>query len=207
MALDKLRIAVEEKYPNFGKPTEVLFNPQQIEIVKEGWSTDKKGQLIPSQQPLSLTLDLFFDTTLSGFPPEDVRNYTKLLYNITNKKSNLSRPPMCRLIWGAGDVLLLQGVLKSITKNLTHFFEDGTPIRATLNCSFEEWLPSEFKEKKENPIDDPIRIVRKGETLSSIAAEEYNDPSLWRIIAKENRINNPRTIVAGQRLTVPPLRV
>ncbi|MGH2412760.1 MAG: LysM peptidoglycan-binding domain-containing protein, partial [Microcystaceae cyanobacterium] len=54
--------------------------------------------------------------------------------------------------------------------------------------------------------DDPVRIVRRGETLSSIATEEYNDPSLWRLIAQENRLDDPRKLTPGQVLTVPPIR-
>lgn len=47
--------------------------------------------------------------------------------------------------------------------------------------------------------------MRRGETLTSIAAEEYNNPALWRVIAAANRLDNPRQITPGQRLTVPPL--
>ncbi|MFN9943602.1 MAG: LysM peptidoglycan-binding domain-containing protein, partial [bacterium] len=55
--------------------------------------------------------------------------------------------------------------------------------------------------------DDPVRIVRRGETLSSIANEEYGDPALWRIIANENNLINPRALTAGLVLTIPPLRI
>jgi nucleoid-associated protein YgaU len=48
--------------------------------------------------------------------------------------------------------------------------------------------------------------VRRGDTLSSIAAEEYNDAMLWRPLAEANRINNPRVLTPGQVLVVPVLR-
>ena len=48
-------------------------------------------------------------------------------------------------------------------------------------------------------------MVKRGETLSSIAQEEYGDPNLWRIIANENRLLNPRKLKPGLVLTIPPL--
>ncbi|MBW4493639.1 MAG: LysM peptidoglycan-binding domain-containing protein [Oscillatoria princeps RMCB-10] len=205
MALEKLKIAIEENYPTFGRPVEVLFNPQQIQISRSG-GTVKEGQLVGGEEPATLTIELFFDTTLGKSGPEDVQRYTKTIYNLTRKKGKLNRPPLCRLMWGKGSVWFLQGFLKQVSKTLTHFLEDGTPVRAKLNCTFEEWVPPEYKQKSQNPIDDPTRIVRRGETLSSIAAEEYSDPSLWRVIADANKISNPRAITPGQILTVPPLR-
>ena len=233
MKLEKLKILVEEKSIN-GKPIfntinpiEVLFNPNQISITKVGWTQGFRGTLTAADQPATLGLDLFFDTSLVGLkssdlglftPPipslsllsditiiKDVRDYTKQIYSLTKKKGDLgNRPPICQLVWGTNTVLF-QGVLKQLTKTYTRFLADGKPVRATLNCSFEEWEPPETKQKKLNPIDDPIRIVKRGETLSSIAGEEYNDPSLWRVIAATNKLNNPRKLTPGQRLTVPPL--
>lgn len=205
MALEKLQIAVEQNYPTFGAPFPVLYNPQQIQLSRVGGNI-LEGQLVGGDMPSTLIIELFFDTTLGKFGSEDVQKYTKPIYNLTRKKGNLDRPPLCRLNWGKGYAWFLEGFLKQVTKTLTHFLEDGTPVRARLNCTFEEWVPLEYLKKNQNPIDDPIRIVRRGETLSSIAAEEYNDPSLWRLIAEVNKINNPRTIFPGQVLTVPPLR-
>lgn len=206
MALEKLKIAIEENYPSFGRPMDVLFNPQQIQLSRAGGSI-MEGQLVGGDQPATLTIELFFDTTLGKFGPEDVQKYTKPIYNLTRKKGKLDRPPLCRLNWGKGYAWFLQGYLKQVTKTLTQFLEDGTPVRAKLNCTFEEWIPLEYQKKNQNPIDDPIRVVKRGETLSSIAAQEYNDPSLWRLIAEVNKIDNPRAIFPGQVLTVPPMRV
>lgn len=232
MELVKLKIYVETKSsqtasPKFDKdsPIVALFNPNRIEITKIGWQSSSGG-VMPANQPSTLTTELFFDTSLpptksstfldsfvpdlltldTAYKPQDVRRYTKKIYQLTEKKGDLGgRPPICQLVWGINTVLFV-GVLKQLTKTFSRFLANGTPVRATLNCTFEEWQSPEQKQKQENPIDDPIRIVRRGETLSSIAAEEYNDPSLWRIIANENRIDNPRKLTPGQSLTVPPLR-
>lgn len=237
MKLAKLKIYVETK--GFPKPPiEVLYNPNRITIQQVGWQSGKWNSLVPADQPATLTVDLFFDTTLpdslpnivdlaiastyfAAFPvgakvsrAKDVRKYTQQITNLTQKNGNLGskepRPPMCQLEWGKFTEPVkqnfFQGVLREVTTSYTRFLKDGTPVRALLNCTFEEWQPSETKQRQLNPVDDPTRIVKRGETLSSIAAEEYNDPSLWRAIALINRLENPRNLMPGQILTVPSLQ-
>lgn len=229
MELVKLKILVEKNFPIFdvANPIEVLFNPNQIQITKTGWRTSSSGDPIPADTPATLSTTLFFDTSLITTPTKapdpalltltklaktpDVRSYTKRVYQLTQNKSELSaagepRPPVCRLIWGMREAILFQGVLTQITKSFTRFLEDGTPVRATLTCSFQAWEAPETDQRAKNAIDDPVHLVKRGETLSSIAAQEYNDPALWRLIAKTNRLDNPRGITPGQVLTIPPLR-
>ncbi|NER38967.1 MAG: LysM peptidoglycan-binding domain-containing protein [Oscillatoria sp. SIO1A7] len=219
MALEKLRIAIEEQGKKFGKPFAVMYNPNQMQMTRRGGklsipqpkcndpnpSPNPAEQLVEDkEQRPTLTLSLFFDTTLEPTGSQDVQRHTQTIYNLTKTNGELKRPPLCRLYWGKGDDWFLQGFLSEVTKNLTKFLEDGTPVRATMNCTFIEWYPPEYEAKKQNVIDDPIRIVRRGETLSSIAAEEYSDPALWRLIADANKIYNPLAITPGQSLTVPP---
>ena len=231
MKLEKLTIYVEKQ--SF-TPIEVLINPNQLTIVKTGWKTSDIGLVPAVDEPDTLDVDLFFDTSLpqptdrnlarSAFTmlvgrsalvpslggPQDVRKYTKPIVDLAEARGNLGkqpRPPICQLCWGNHDKPFFQGVLKTVTQTFTRFLENGTPVRATLGCAFEEWEDAEYQQKAQNPVDDPIRVVRQGETLSSIATEEYGDPTLWRVIAAENRLDNPRQLFAGQRLTVPPLRL
>jgi nucleoid-associated protein YgaU len=52
-----------------------------------------------------------------------------------------------------------------------------------------------------------IHIVRPGQTLSHIAQEHYDDPTLWRVIYLNNREligSNPNRLAAGTRLEIPP---
>ncbi|HEY9694197.1 MAG TPA: LysM peptidoglycan-binding domain-containing protein [Oculatellaceae cyanobacterium] len=213
MALEKLTIKAEKSKPGkFTDKFKVLFNPNQIEIVKTAWNMEK-DQPVPDQGLAQLSLDLFFDTTLIKYPPENVQKYTRDIFNLTQPRieTDPKRPPRCQLIWGTisgkDSVLMADGFLEKVTKKLTHFLEDGTPVRATLSCTFKEWREPLKAAKIANPIDDPVRIVKRGETLSSIATEEYGDPSLWRIIAAENHLNNPRILNPGMVLTIPPLRI
>jgi hypothetical protein len=48
-----------------------------------------------------------------------------------------------------------------------------------------------------------IYIVREGDTLVSVAASQYGDPTLWKILANENEIRNPRSLESGQEILLP----
>ncbi len=213
MTLEKLTIKAEKSNPgDFAEKIEVLFNPSEITMIIPGGKMEQYG-LVTTEDVTTLTLNLFFDTTLNKYPPENVQNYVQKIVNLTQPRigQNKKRPPRCKLIWGTisgkDSILLADCFLENVTKKLTHFLEDGTPVRATLDCSFKEWKEPKKQKKIENPIDDPVRIVKRGETLSSIAKEEFGDPALWRIIADENRLINPRKLPPGTVLTIPPLRI
>jgi nucleoid-associated protein YgaU len=47
--------------------------------------------------------------------------------------------------------------------------------------------------------------VKRGDTLSSIAAAEYGDPARWRPIATANRITDPLSLRPGLVLALPAL--
>jgi nucleoid-associated protein YgaU len=57
-------------------------------------------------------------------------------------------------------------------------------------------------QKKTDP-ELTTRVVRRGDSLASIAAQVYDDPSAWRAIARANRIENPLAIAPGTKLTLP----
>ena len=214
MALEKLKIFVEERPDTFSTTGfEVLFNPTELKLDKSAnWAKvptagrDTARAAFTHGDPYSLTLDLFFDTYESG---EDVRDYTAEVVQLVTVQGDLHRPPRCKMSWGSNDFGGLQWALQSLNQRYTLFLPNGTPVRATLGCSFKEWRSSKEEArtvKRSSPDVAKTRVVKLGETLSSIAAEEYNDPALWRPIAELNRINNPRRVAPGQVLAIPPLK-
>ena len=52
-------------------------------------------------------------------------------------------------------------------------------------------------------------VVTRRETLHQIAAKVYDDPAQWRRIAEANEsvVANPRRLVPGTVLLIPPLDV
>ena len=214
MALAKLTILVETRPAFFVPAIVALFNPNQITIQKTAnWRLVPVAErdVPPSQfthgEPATLSMDLFFDTYEPGI---DVRLHTQPIFHLTTveRHGQIHRPPVCQLSWGLFGVFF-QGVLQSVNQRFTLFLADGTPVRATVGCIFREWRSDREEErrlKKESVDVAKTRAVRRGDTLSSIAGEEYHDPTLWRPIAEANGIDNPRALRPGQVLTIPVLR-
>jgi nucleoid-associated protein YgaU len=67
-----------------------------------------------------------------------------------------------------------------------------------------EFLDREKDLKKTDP-EMTTRTVRRGDSLTSIAAEVYRNPALWRVVAEANRIDDPLRLAAGTKLSIPKL--
>ena len=215
MTLEKLKIQVETGKGQFNKEITALFNPEQITIAKTAnWrrapapERDVPAAQFTHGEPASLDLELLFDTYERG---EDVRKYTREIFQLTTVQEHgqLHRPPLCRLRWGHFTLDDFQWVLQSLTQRFTLFLANGTPVRANLTCHFRQWRSDEEEAKLLNKQSADVaktHTVRRGETLSAIAAEQYEDPTLWRPIAAANRLDNPRRLTPGQVLVIPALR-
>ena len=46
-------------------------------------------------------------------------------------------------------------------------------------------------------------VMKKGDTLWDLAAQYYGDPSLYPILLRVNKIDNPRTIANGRVIIIP----
>lgn len=185
-----------------------------------------------STPPATLHVDLFFDTyegapqvgtggLLAGLRKAlvanlpfsagtrsfaDVTQYTEEVAKLVHVQSELHRPPVCRLQWGK--TMLFEGVLTQLNQDFTFFMPDGTPVRATLGCTFMAYrtFDKAVTEVELHSADvAKQRIVSRGDSLDSIAVEEYGDASQWRAIARENDIDNPRALTPGQVLVIPKL--
>ena len=192
-----------------GGRIDVLFNPAEYSIQKSNQfaETPLLGLPTPIRQFTSggaetLTLDLFFDTYEKS---EDVRLYTEKVAGLLNIDPDLHAPPTLKFIWGK---LEFKCVLEQVTKKFTMFLSDGMPVRATLSVTFKEYktIQEQLVSRPQQSADrTKRRVVKEGESLWLIAAQEYDDPMLWRPIAKENDIDNPRFLTPGMELTIPPL--
>jgi len=139
---------------------------------------------------------------------EDVRKkYVDKLRNLLRIDPELHAPPIVRFIW---DRDLFRGVLASLDATYVLFTPDGVPLRAKLAAKLTEYRPAEVQVReidRRSPDVEKSYTVRRGDTLSGIAAALYRDPTRWRAIAQANGIVDPRRIAPGRELTVPALRV
>ena len=212
MSLDRLTINVED-----GTTISAHFNPNKLSFSKTvNWAKQSpKGRDVPEIQftnaeARSISIDLLFDTyDTPDSAKKDVRDFTKKVFALAMVNSKLHRPPVCWLAWGAVGVFF-QGVLEQVEQQFTLFLENGTPVRATSKCTFREWRTNEEDlqlQKLQSADVAKIWVVKRGDSLSSIAAVEYEDPSLWRPIAAENNLDDPLAIMPGMTLLIPNLNV
>ena len=109
---------------------------------------------------------------------------------------------------GSPDGIQFTGIIEKLSQKFTFFLDDGTPVRATLNVSFKEYktVQQQLQEIGRESADRTKRIVfREGDSLWLFASKEYSDPAEWRVIADNNRIENPRRVEPGTELELPPL--
>jgi hypothetical protein len=214
---EKLTITPESE-SNFA-PIKVLFNPNTYSISKSvSWGAasgqTQRGHNAPALQfsggeSRTLSLELFFDTTEEADPvKQDVRNLTNRIVKLTRIVRDLDpqRPPICVVSWGQvtppGSDFPFTGVITQLTQRFDLFRMDGTPVRATLTVAFMEYLDPKRDELQNDP-DFTTRVVKRGDSLSSIAGEAYGDPTLWRVIAEANALDDPRRLPPGLRLNIP----
>lgn len=200
---------------------------EQERAVGQGSSSGKKvEQEFRSVEAETFAIELFFDTyesrsdTLSaaqvaasflpasligGRTSTDVRQHTNRIAQLVEVNADLHQPPVCDLRWGVFDIFT--GVLTMLHQRFTLFLDDGTPVRATLNCEFTEVGSQGKARAAELHSADVIKVrqVQRYDSLQSLAAEEYGDPARWRPIATANGIVNPRDLVPGMTLTIPKL--
>ena len=204
MALEKAKIFI----PNQGS-VEVMFNPTEYALESGNtyaWQTIP-GLSMPiaqfvSGEATSLTMDLFFDTYEKK---EDVRQYTKKIVGLLDVDKDLHAPPVCEFVWGT---LHFKGVLEKASSKFTMFLETGIPVRATVTVTFRAVysVKEQFQHIPRQSADrTKQRTVRQGEQLWHIAAEEYEDPGLWREIARANGIVDPKRIEPGTVIKIPRL--
>ncbi len=203
---------------------EFTFNPKEFTVTRSNKFKEKKIPGLPASilqftkgDNRSITLDLLFDTYEKR---TDVRMLTDIITGwdagainsklatrqgkgLMDQVSKDHDPPVCIFEWGT---FTFQCIIEKVTKKFTLFLDDGTPVRATLNVSLKEERPVKLyvKEVAKESADLTKRwTVTQGESLWSIASEEYGNPQDWRLISETNKIDNPRVIEPGQELIIP----
>jgi nucleoid-associated protein YgaU len=74
--------------------------------------------------------------------------------------------------------------------------------------TFQEYLDAETQSKEANLQTTDFskyHVVRLNDTLSTIAAQYYENAQAWRPIAAANDLSDPRSISIGQKIRVPAL--
>jgi len=199
----------------------VFFNPSQYQLSRKVTWKELGGQLLTTPQlqftgggPRTLSMSLVFDSYENGTDVRELTGQVAALAEIDSSDNPKQRPPVCTITWGAYEKphagLPFKGVVENLTQKFTLFLPDGTPVRATIDIQFKEGeAPARQHRRTQlrqtSPLQARVRVIRQGDSLWGIAAQEYQDPGKWRLLAEANHIDNPRRLSSGSSLLIPEL--
>jgi nucleoid-associated protein YgaU len=209
----------------------VQFNPTQISFSKGVQLGDipipgldsSLVQFVRGQNE-TLSMDLFFDSTENGMGvgATSVTQYSDQIYQLVKIEPDSHAPPICEFIWNnkfpGADISQEMGnqkrnsfkcVMESVRHQYTLFSPEGVPLRATVTVSLREYktLDEQLAQLNLNSPDrTQVHVLQSGETLSSLAGSHYRRPGQWRRIANANDIDDPRRLMPGTFLTIPPMQ-
>lgn len=189
---------------------QALFNPTQYGVDKGNTIAQAAipGLVAPILQYVhgnmrTLSMDLFFDTYEEG---TDVTDKTNQIYSLLYLDPTTHAPPICDLAWGT---FRFHGVLDHVSGKFTLFLPNGTPVRATLSVVFNEFIDVQVL-VQQNPTQSAdhrkTRLLKSGDRIDNIAADEYGDPAKWRPIAEANDLDDPFQLEPGYVLIIPRLQ-
>jgi hypothetical protein len=120
------------------------FNPKEYIVTKSvSWRHhDTPGSDAPNieftvGQPLSLSVELFFDTYEEK---KSVKPLIDKIQSLISSEPESHHGPPCLFTWESSQ---FKCVLESLSVKYTLFLSDGTPARATANLQFKEFLPAQ----------------------------------------------------------------
>jgi phage tail protein X len=161
-------------------------------------------------------MQLFFDTYDTkdeAKQKKDVRKeYTDAIWELMmidptlkDKKATKGRPPKVHFQWGKA--WSFDAVITSLKQTFTLFLPDGTPVRATLDVTFQQVKDAKLF-PKQNPTSggdggERVWTVNEGDSLAWIAYKEYGDATQWKRIADANRLAQVRRLPPGMVLEIP----
>ena len=197
-----------------GEPIKFQFNPATFNMTKGAkWQQNSnKGGLMPAEYlgpvPSSIQVKMFLDQTTSA--KGDISStVNSILEKVNPEAKSLSKEkpsaPYARFQWGK---ILFTGYISQAAVEYTLFRENGNPVRGTVTLTINEFG---MAEKAQNPTSggEPgsrARRVVAGDTLASIAYDEYGSAADWRVIANANSsISDPLRLAPGATLVIPPI--
>jgi nucleoid-associated protein YgaU len=117
-----------------------------------------------------------------------------------------AQAPTVMFGWGT-NIVMEKAYIRSLSVTYQRFLL-GNPVRAEVTVGLEA-VPTVIPGS--NPTSGGLatrrsRTVVEGDTLASIAYQEYGDPTRWRALASVNDIDDPMRVVPGTALLVPDPR-
>jgi hypothetical protein len=191
---------------------DLVFNPKELTVKRsakyEAKATKKNNPpTYVGLEPGSISVEVFLDRELCEKVPRGVVGAVDQLFGclepVPKQQETNPSPPYVTFGWGSHTYLT--GQVKSVTAKYTLFDTSGNPIRAVCTMEIQE---ARTGPAKTNPTSGGLQPrnahrVAQGDSLQSIAYQEYGDPTLWRAVAAANGIDDPCRLRAGAVLLLP----
>jgi nucleoid-associated protein YgaU len=191
------------------------YNPEEYTISKhatwestpqvgqsDGGTPQYGGNSSNKLDAIKILLDTF---ALPPNPPQAAIDILKEAMTPTPESvaANAPMPPSVMFGWGS-NIILEEAYIKSLQVTYKRFLL-GVPVRAELVVDLEE-IPISLPGT--NPTSGGIasrrtHTVIEGDTLASIAFQEYRNPTKWRALAEANGVDDPLRLAPGTVLLVP----
>jgi hypothetical protein len=145
---------------------------------------------------------------------DDVKKAIDWMYDLLNPTIHVKgppvgrkRPPQVRFSWGR--FVSFAAICESVSVSEELFDVNGGPLRAWVTIQLRQAVPEpgQATPDGQNPTTRAVlanrsHTVRYGDSLASIAHEHYGDPTRWREIARDNRIDDPLRLAPGRELVI-----
>jgi hypothetical protein len=194
-----------------GLPWIAMFNPGELSFSRKNHynnsasaGTSQPQTSFGNGEPDEITLDLFFDGSGVVATLEPVPVLIERLLFFTKFQPDTHQPYYLLASWGPWNFL---GVMTAAKVTYKVFDRNGVPVRATVSVTLQEVVaPVDMLnlERRSSPDLHQSWLVQQGETLDLIASQVYGAPEYWRPLALVNGLVNPRALVPGSRLRLPP---
>ena len=217
----KAQLVIKSKNaPKDKTPIECMFNPTQYKLAQKASATRTKTPKknggyweYKSTSQMTLTMELFFDDFASiegDVTPKIIRLLSWQQPTEMSIEKKRPRPPLIGFKWGNSKQLgNFKGLLTNVTVTYLIFRKDGTPVQAKVDITIEGTeqaasSPTPPQNPTSHAIDSRrIRLPIEGDSLQSIAFEEFGSPTHWRAIADLNNVDDPLRLRIGVPLVIP----
>ena len=200
--------------PSSGPALTFTFNPADLTLTKTAtWTTKpaRNAKAAPTSEftgtsPQSLKLQITLDSRVE--PSPSITDRVKQLFDWTRPDPSAAdkkkpQPALLVLHWGTQEYF--QCFLASVSAKYTLFDPTGVPLKAVVDLTLTE---TPLSVAAQNPTSGGLvgrrsRTVTAGESLHSIAYDEYGRAGHWRALATVNGVDDPLRLRPGTVLFVP----
>jgi nucleoid-associated protein YgaU len=209
-------VAVLTEQENPSSRLEFHFNPTTVSFSRAvTYNRQPKQANDPPVQftgagPTSLTLQILLDAVGKGRPSGVQPEIDRLVSwtTVPDVTKPGKGPPRLVFTWGVLSInneKTIVGHLEQLKVTCEMFDPSGCPLRATVDLT----LKSAAEEPKgTNPTSGAERsrhrhVLRREETLHSLAYATFGDAGTWRAIAELNDIDDPLRLQPGREILLP----